>query len=317
MGNILLFREVSISLLLDSLLFLMLSVAFYQVLVLLKNYKKGATSKEQYKLEKNSYLIITIISVSIVFKILLLPFYIHTLDALSDIVPGAMCAAGVVKANDFGNYALIVKIVVPFVSMLWLTLNSRDEKIKEQPYFKTKLYFFVAIYLVVVVELALEFLFFSSISTLSPVLCCSSIYTQSTTNPLPFHLNDISLLFLFYALYISLLALSYLKKRLALFFVSIFYIYISYYAIVYFFGMYIYQLPTHKCPFCMFESDYNYIGYLIYSSLFLASFYAISSSVYSFDDRSYKLSALFYTLFVLSVSYPFVSYLFTNHTFIV
>jgi hypothetical protein len=40
-------------------------------------------------------------------------------------------------------------------------------------------------------------------------------------------------------------------------------------AVVSFISPYYYELPTHHCPFCLFQNDYHYIGYPLYIFLFL------------------------------------------------
>ena len=315
LSDILLTSEVAITLFIDIFLFILLSLAFYQSVLLLKNYNFNATDATQYQLEKKSYFVITIISISIIIKFILLPFFVHTLDVLSGIVPGAMCGAGVIGANEFGKVALFVKILIVLLSMLWFRLNSHDEKTKNQPYFRMKLFFFVFIYMLIVLEIILELKFFTNISTESPVLCCSVIYTDVTDiNQLPLNLSMRQLLYTFYGLYLFILVLNYYKKRCILALVSLLFSYISYYVIVYFFGTYIYELPTHKCPFCMLQSDYNFIGYAIFFSLFLATFYALSAALFGFRKNDFKTSSLFYTLFILLCSWSFVVYILNNST---
>jgi hypothetical protein len=50
----------------------------------------------------------------ILLKMLLLPYFVYTIDTLSNIVPGAMCGAGVIKANAYGNPLLALKIIILF-----------------------------------------------------------------------------------------------------------------------------------------------------------------------------------------------------------
>ncbi|HEY6001172.1 MAG TPA: hypothetical protein VI078_17950, partial [bacterium] len=38
-------------------------------------------------------------------------------------------------------------------------------------------------------------------------------------------------------------------------------------SLVSFIGMYCYELPTHRCPFCVLQSDYHYVGYALYLAL--------------------------------------------------
>ncbi len=34
-----------------------------------------------------------------------------------------------------------------------------------------------------------------------------------------------------------------------------------------FISLYFYELPTHRCPFCLLQNEYGYVGYLLYASL--------------------------------------------------
>lgn len=313
MSDILLSNQVSISLFIDFLLFLLLCVALFHTLFILKGWKRGATTSCQYGLEKRSYLVLTIISFVLVCKIILLIFFTYTLNELSNIVPGAMCAAGVVSSNSYGNPTLVLKLIIIMLILLWLALNKQDQKAKNHPFFKQKLYFFIVIFVLIAVELFLEVLFFTNISTLTPVLCCSTIYkTIQNKSPIPFSLSIKELITLFYLTYVFILVFAYAKKRVLLFVLSVFYTYISYYSIVYFFALYIYELPTHKCPFCMLQSDYYYIGYLIFGSLFVATYYCIKTSLFSFSGTNRYKITISYTVFILSSSLPFWLYFLKN-----
>jgi hypothetical protein len=35
-------------------------------------------------------------------------------------------------------------------------------------------------------------------------------------------------------------------------------------ALISFISLYFYELPTHHCPFCILQQEYNYIGYVLY-----------------------------------------------------
>jgi len=313
LSDILLSPEVGITLFIDSLLFIPLFIAFFYALVILKNWDKASFSEYQYKLEKQSYLVITLISLALIIKTILLPFFVYTLNELASIIPGAMCGAGVLESNIYGELTLILKSIIIILILLWLSLNRQDQRVKNYLYFKKKMWFFIIIFFLIVGELFLEILFFSNISTLSPVLCCSSIYQNNENlSAIPSHLSSVELITLFYALFIAIIISLYLKKRFFIFLFSLFYSYISYYAITYFFSTYIYELPTHKCSFCLLQSNYNYIGYYIFATLFIATFYAFNSAVFKFAQNSYKKAIIFYILFNLFVSYNFLLYVVKN-----
>ena len=317
LADILLSYEVSINLFVQTILILLLSVAFYKTLFILKNYKQGTSTALQYSLEKNSYLIITIIYLSLIIKTILLPFFTYTLNELSNIIPGAMCAAGVISANVYGEPLIVLKIFIVILTMLWLTLNREDLKSKNYKYFKVKMYFFLFIYTLIAMEIAIELLFFNTLTTVNPVSCCSNLYLNSKeNNPLPFNISTLELVISFYALYVLVVLSSYFKQRYFLGVLAILYIYISYFSITYFFSTYVYQLPTHKCPYCLLQSDYYYIGYFIYFSLIVATYHALSSSLFNFKQNSYSLTIFWYSTSTLFISSNFFIYLIINRTFL-
>ena len=116
---------------------------------IIKNWDYEKTTNVQYKLEKSSYLVILIISFTLVVKIFLFPYFAYSLDNLSNIVSGAMCAAGIVGANKFGQINLFLKILILFLIGIWLIINSLDLKAKTYPYTKKKYLLYILIFLLV------------------------------------------------------------------------------------------------------------------------------------------------------------------------
>ena len=316
MNEILLSNEVIVYLLSESILYLLLFVAFVVTLGLLRKWDFNAFTSEQFTWENRSYLVMTIIFFAMVLKIFLLPYFVYTLDRLSDLVPGAMCGAGVIKANAYGNPLLALKIIILFLSGLWLSVNGLDLKAKDYPYVTFKSWFFVVIFLFLTAEFALDLLYFTHIETSKPVSCCSVIFGQTGgANGLPLGLDIPKLLMLFYLLYLLVL-LSVLASMPAVSMgAALLFLVVAYYAVVYFFGTYIYQLPTHQCPFCMLQDHYYYVGYFVWGFLLLGTFFVLDHALLQllFKRQSVKLkrvSLLFLTLFVLLCSaYVLVYYL--------
>lgn len=313
LSDILLLPSVSISLFVELALFLVLSYALLLTLFLLKNYKKDDKSTLHYQLEKKSYLLVSIISISIIIKLLLTPFFFNTLNTLSTLIPGAMCSAGVVSANEFGTPTIVIKVVTLLLALLWLTINKKDERTPNQPYFRVKLYLYILLYIFITIEIYLELHFFSNLVTDSPVLCCSTLYTQKSQAFL-LTLGTPTLLLIFTLLFFLVVLANYFKRRYLSAFLATLFVYVSYYALVYFFATYIYELPTHKCPYCMLQKDYYFIGYFIYFTLFMGYYYSLNTLFLNFTDRTYKKSILFFTLFFLLTISSFILYLIHNHT---
>jgi hypothetical protein len=293
-------------------LFLLLLSAFIQTLIILKHWVYGATSATQYKLEKKSYLISTIILVSLFINITLLLFFAYTLNELSSIIPGAMCGAGVISSNIFGEPMMILKFFIILFSMIWIAINKRDNYSKDYKYFKMKLFLFVILFITITSDLFLTLAFINNLNTDVPVLCCSNIYAE--INHLPFSLKEGTLVILFYILYIFIMLFAYLKKRKSLLLLNLLYAVVSYFTLTYFFSTYIYELPTHKCPYCLLQSDYYYIGYFIYGAFMVSLFYSLMASIFDFTKDLFYKTMLWHTIFIFLISYKFILYFFFNGT---
>jgi len=309
MNEILFFSEVMSLLVVETLLLVLLLIAFGLSLKLLLRWDFEKFTQEQYDMESKSYLIATLISFVLMVKIALLPFFIYGLDALSLIVEGAMCGAGVIEANAFGYPLLGLKVLVLFLSGIWLIIHKLDIKAYNYPYMKIKLWLFSGIFILIVVEYLLLLFYYSSIDVTKSVSCCSVIYNSYGTNDtnLPFGLEIKSLLILFYLLYFLLILNVKSSFKTLKFMIYLLFALVSYYSIVYFFGTYVYAQPHHHCPFCMLQVEYYYVGYLIWLSLMVGLFFGMSGVVlehfFKRDfEKYYRYSLYCLTFFIVICS---------------
>ncbi|MBT8348551.1 MAG: hypothetical protein HKP62_03775, partial [Sulfurovum sp.] len=305
MNEALLSNQVIVFLLSESTLFILLTVAFIVSLKVLLKWDFESFTPFQFALERQAYLVSTIILFVFLMKFILVVYFVFSIDALSLLLPGAMCGAGVIKANEYGSYLLILKLCILFLLTLWIYVHSYDMRTKNHQWFKQKSLLFSLIFFLIILELGLDFSYFSNIDTHMPVSCCSALFGQlEGANPLPFGLSVTLLLILFYLLY-SLVILTIKSGYTILYMLTnILFVFISYYAVVYFFGTYVYQLPTHKCPFCMLQPEYYYVGYLLWGSLFMGTYIGLSDGVSTLwlgktDLRSKKIVITLLSIFVL------------------
>jgi len=318
MNEVLLSNQVIVYLLSESTLFFLLLVAFIVSLKVLLKWDFESFTPLQFTLEKQAYLVTTIILFVFTMKFLLILYFIFTIDALSLLLPGAMCAAGVIEANNYGSYLLILKLIILFFLTLWLYLNRYDMRTKNHKWFKEKSWLFSFIFLLILGELSLDFSYFSNINTHLPVSCCSALFGQlEGANPLPFGLSITLLLVLFYLLYALVIITLKTSQTLLYILANILFVYISYYAVVYFFGTYIYQLPTHKCPFCMLQAEYMYVGYVLWGSLFVGTYIGLSDAISTLwlkqsHTRSQKSVTRLLSFFVLLCTAYVAVYYFKN-----
>ncbi len=290
-------------------------LALFGAFTILRGWDFNSTSKKQYILEKRAYLVALIILFLSICKIILFPYFIYVIDTLSTIISGAMCGAGVINANIYGNQLLVVKVASLFLMGIWLIVNRRDLESRNYIYLKRKLLLYYVVFIFLILEIILDSLYLFNISLYSGVECCLSIFGVVDSSSLPLGLTTTSLLAIFYLLYILNTILASGKSSFFLSISSIAFLYFAYFSIEYFFGLYIYQLPTHVCPFCMFGKEYFYIGYFLWGLLLLGVFFGLTNyvlkTIFGFElDKLYKLSLIFNTTFVILVTlYPIIYYI--------
>ena len=310
--NILLSQNTFILLLSDFIILLLQCSVLYIVLQIISKWNLNSYTSFSFKLENRSYFAMLIIYFTTIVKILLYPYFIYTLDTISSIIPGAMCGAGVISANLYGEKLLILKTIILFVGGVWIVINNLDIKQKHTYFMINKSKVYIVLFVLLSLEFFYEILFFTHLSTIAPVTCCSAIYNTNATNPLPFSINTFTLLILFYGSFIITFYSNIKQKYIISFFSSIIFIYIAYYAVIYFFGPYIYDLPTHHCPFCMLQKDYYFVGYFIFGSLFLAVFYGVLNFILYITIKKtikkyYQYSNLFLIFFIL-LTFSYLNY---------
>ncbi len=306
--------EVLAILILNAIFALFGTVAFVLSVKIYLNWDINSTSTAQYRLEKQSSLAATIIKYIFSIKVPLFIFFIFTLDKISNVLTGAMCAAGVVDATEQGTYLIVLKIINLYLFALWLKLNAEDVKDRNQPHTKLKFGFFALIFFLFIVEVILEWVMFSAIEIDKMVSCCGSIYSSSANSGISsiFSLGTAALLALFYGNYLLIVLFYFLKKRYLFAVTNMLFVVIAIIALILFFGTYIYELPSHHCPFCFLQRDYYYIGYLIYGMLFVGTFYGLVVGFFKESILSYKISLLFNSLYVILLSLYVVVYYLKN-----
>ncbi len=297
--SIFLSNEIIVFLLIELILIVLMAISQVNIVTILRYWNFDATTVLQYALEKKNYLINTILYFTIVCKIILFIFFVKSLDALAEIVPGAMCCAGVVGSNNYGNVLLLLKILIIFGFGIWIIINKLDLSFVSFPYLKQKYYLFSFLFACVILEAILEILYFVNIPLTVPVFCCSTVFEAPK---LPFGYTQTMLVMIFYSLFSAILVLNYLKHAMTSFTCNLLFLFAAYYAITYFFGIYVYELPNHKCPYCMLQKEYFFIGYFIWGSLFLGVFFGISPFLLEVLTKKHYTKMYWYSSLCLMIT---------------
>jgi len=212
------------------------------------------------------------------FQLLSLFLFIYTVDTLSPLFVGAMCAAGSLKVNGFGYPALIVKLAGCLLAGLWLIVNFTDNQAPDYPLIRKKYWLLLCIAPVLLAETAVQAAYLLGLKPNIITSCCGTLFTTDADTVIadllafPPPLSQIAF-FASAAITMALGLSVYLKaKRMGLFAIaSLCHFLISIGALISFISIYFYELPTHHCPFCLLQSEYGYVGYPIYASILVSA----------------------------------------------
>lgn len=254
--------------------FLILFFAFISLFFSFKiarNFDINSLDPKQYKLSKTAYLVASLIVFILVLKLLLFLFFIFILDSFSHKIPGVMCAVGVIDATNFGIFLLMLKILNLFLLSGWLFVNFLDSKSKTAELTKLKFRAFCVLFWFLLAEFVLLILHFNGIDTTQIAICCTEIFKTNELGALPFYQKNSVILLSFYFTFFFMIIASYLRFYRVFAVLNFAFFSVCIHAIIRYFSPYIYELPLHKCPFCFLQSEYYFVGYLIYTLLYFGT----------------------------------------------
>jgi hypothetical protein len=236
------------------------------------NIKSG--SELQLGLERQTYLVSTILAYTFVFQILSLFLYIYTADNLHGLFVGAMCAVGTLNVNEYGYPVLMLKVLNFLLAGTWLIVNYADTRGYDYPLIRAKYALLLLIAPLVLFEAYEQYRYFSGLHADIITSCCGALFSQDTRNisgdiaALPARPMAIAF---FTAMTATLVSghLFYWKGRGGWFFsaASLLAFLVGVASLISFISLYVYELPTHHCPFCCLQKEYGYIGYALYATL--------------------------------------------------
>lgn len=241
---------------------------------ILEKWDLTSGNEYQLELERRTYLISVILTYSLVFQILSLFLYIFTADNLHSQFTGAMCAAGSLAVNSYGYPVLILKIVNCLLAGVWLIINHVDTKGYDYPLIKPKYSLLGIVSPLILLEGIFQFVYYFNLKADVITSCCGSLFSSDKRSiagemaNLPIEpmqwlfFGSMALTGLFGIYFITT------KKGGVLFsLISTATFMIATLSLVAFISLYFYELPTHHCPFCILQKEYNSIGYLLYALL--------------------------------------------------
>ncbi|MEW6116329.1 MAG: hypothetical protein AB1553_05450 [Nitrospirota bacterium] len=260
-----------------AVVFVMLLYASAAGIRVLARWDFESSSEEQLSLERQTYLIASIIKYALGFELLSGLLFLYTVDDLHKVFVGAMCATGSLNANPIGWYALYAKIIIFFAASLWIMLNSLDQKAINFPLVKPKYVALLMLTVLVGLDLFFQLGYFLGLEPEVITSCCGSLFSDndgSVAGELA-GLPPGQTMLIFYGTLALFLTVALLCRkhetgilRYLLTLLSGAALFVSLAAMVSFISLYFYELPSHHCPFDVLQKNYHFIGYPLYISLF-------------------------------------------------
>lgn len=273
------FQPAALALLLaSSLNALMLAASSLFALHLLRHWNPASGSERQIALERRTYLVSTLVGLSLLLSLPALALFVHNADAMAPFFTGAMCAVGSLKVNVWGMPALFAMLAGFFLAAAWLVLNHLDSRGWDTPLMQAKYRLLLVLGPLALLQAAMLWLYYFNLNPEVITSCCGSLFGPAASGvaaemaALPVS----AAMPVFFAGWLLTLAAGaiYLTRRCfgRLFgLLAALHFPLALAAIVAFIAPYVYEQPNHHCPFCLLQTEHGYAGWVLYLPLFLGT----------------------------------------------
>ncbi len=163
--------------LVSGLVSLMLLLATGFALRVLRHWDISSGSERQLQLERQTYLIATLLTWAFAAELVSLLLFVYNAEALSGQFVGAMCATGVLNVNAWGWPTLFLKIAVFFSGAVWLALNHLDNQGRDYPLVRLKYALLLLILPLVLTESYVQLEHFLNMDPAVITSCCGSLFS--------------------------------------------------------------------------------------------------------------------------------------------
>jgi hypothetical protein len=270
------------------IILLMLVYAALLGIRILRRWDYTSSSAGQLTLERQTYLVSTLVFYAFGFVMLSGFLYLYTVDEIHGLFIGAMCAVGSLNANPVGWQVLAGKILGFFLAAVWMAINFIDQRGEDYPLVRGKYLFLLLIVPVVAFDLYVQGRYFLGLQPEIITSCCGSLFTDQAAD-VAGELAGLPVRPMMWLFYLTLLLHAgagllclrtgaawsrYLFAGLTLAFFLV-----AMAAIISYISLYIYELPTHHCPFDILQKEYHFIGYPMYITLFTGTAFGLFPAV--------------------------------------
>ncbi|MDD5390459.1 MAG: hypothetical protein PHD37_14025 [Gallionellaceae bacterium] len=245
---------------------------------LLRHWNPASGSERQIALERRTYLVGTLVGLSLLLGLPALALFAHNADAMAPFFTGAMCAVGSLKANVWGMPALLSMLAGFFLAAAWLVLNHLDGLGWNTPLIRGKYRLLLLLAPLALAQAVLLWLYYLNLNPEVITSCCGSLFGPASGGVAAemAALPVATAMPLFFAGWLLTLAVGVgflARGRFGRLFglLAALHFPLALAAVVAFIAPYIYEQPNHHCPFCLLQAEHGYAGWVLYLPLFLGT----------------------------------------------
>jgi len=268
----------------SSIVLVMLAMACWTGLRILRHWDPSSSSELQLDLERRTSLVSTLAGAALGFEVVSAFLFVFTADDIHELFVGAMCATGSLNANPVGWKVLLVKLVILVAAPVWMAFNRFDQRAGDFPIVRAKYLGLLGLLPLVAADLVLQVRYVAGLEPEIVTSCCGSLFSSgggSVAGELaslpvgPMMVAFYGTVALFLLVAVACLALPWRALRVALSALSLALLGVSLAAVVSFLSLYFYQLPTHHCPFDLLQEGHFFVGYALYGTLFAGTCFGL------------------------------------------
>ena len=257
-------------------LFLIFRSAYTGIRVV-RFWDQSADTPLQIRLESEIWLSSTLMEYGLFFQIFSLLLLVIAADSFASLLPGAMCATGSFLANDYGMKSLALKLVSVFLYGFWILIHRLDIRSPRYPLVRLKNVYLLLLCPLLITDVTLQTLYLQGLHPDIITSCCGVVFSKPDVSILGLSqsMASLSTVVVFYCGCLLLFILAWKRFPFSLLLLAIGSALLfpaGLWIVTTFVSPYVYAMPHHRCPFCLLHTEYNFVGYPLFLSLYLASF---------------------------------------------
>jgi len=257
-------------------LFVTLRAAYTGVRVV-RFWDSSADSPLQIRLESEIWLSSTLMEYGLFFQLFSLLLLVIAADSFAAILPGAMCATGSFLANSYGMKVLVLKLVSVFFYGFWILIHRLDICSPHYPLVRLKNIYLLLLCPLLLADMTFQTLYLNGLHPDIITSCCGVVFQEPDVSLLGLsqQMATFTSIVIFYCGCFLLLLTGWLNFRYSSLLLAVGACLLfpaGLWMVTTFVSPYVYAMPHHRCPFCLLHVEYNFVGYPLFLSLYLASF---------------------------------------------